>query len=373
MSTTVAVIGSGPAGATVARLLAKKGAKVILIEKAYLPRPKLCAGAVSLRAEKYLPTDWENTVLNTVYGGNLGWRGKKYINARSDKPVVKIVDRAFFDHFLTLKAVDEGVILKEGETFINFRNHLGEKVEVDTDRGTYKVDYLIGADGALSSVLRAWGYRRKPVAVVEGFVDTRIGTMDEVFIDIGIVKWGYAWIFPHGDNTVSVGLASLKGEVKNLRKLLEEYVQNNKLLKGNRLKTVKGWFIPTSKGKLIKGEGRLFFLGDASGATDAVLGEGIYYSVKQAHLLAECFDGERIDRKCYEKKLKTLEREFLFAYLTGFIAYNFQGFMFKNAHERDLEKFFQFLRGELGYGDIFLYGVRRFLTSLLPRVKSKKD
>lgn len=366
MSTTVAVIGSGPAGATVARLLAEKGAKVLLIEKALLPRPKLCAGAVSLRADKYLPRDWDNAVLNVVYGGNLGWRGERYINARNEKPVVKIVDRATFDHYLTLKAVDGGVELKQGETFINFRNHYGEKIEVDTDRGTYKVDYLIGADGALSSVLRAWGYKRKPVAVVEGFIDTRIGNMDEVFIDIGLVKWGYAWIFPRGGSTVSVGLASLKGEVKNLRKLLEEYVENHPLLKGTKLKTVKGWFIPTSKGKLIKGEGRLFFLGDASGATDAVLGEGIYYAVKQAHILADCFDGKEINRKCYEKKLKTLEREFFYAYLTGFIAYNFQGFMFKNARPEDLKRFFEFLRGELTFKDIFRYGVKRFLESLNP-------
>jgi len=361
------VVGAGPAGATVSRLLSRKGFKVLLIEKKRLPRPKLCAGAVSLRADPYLPKDWENAVLNTVYGGNLGWRGEKYVRARDAKPVVKIVERSDFDFYLTLKAKDEGVEVREGETFANFRNLYGDYIEVDTDRGTYRAKYLIGADGALSKTLEVYGIRRKPVAVVEAIVETRIGDMDEVFIDIGLVKWGYAWIFPHGENRVSVGLASLKGEVKNLRNLLEEYIENHPLLRGKRVLSLKGWFIPTSKGNLIKGEGRLFFLGDASGATDAVLGEGIYYAVRQAHILAECLtDDWRESRRRYEKNLKTLEREFLFAYLTGGLAYNFQSLLFKKVSPSDLEEFFRFLRGEKGFKDIFLYGVRRFVSALVP-------
>ncbi len=361
------VVGAGPAGATAARLLSRKGLKVLLIEKKKLPRPKLCAGAVSLRADKYLPPDWENAVLNTVYGGNLGWRGERYVKARSPQPVVKIVDRASFDLYLTLKAQDEGTEVHQGETFLNFRSPYGDCIEVETDRGTYKAKYLVGADGALSRTLKVYGYGRKPVPVVEAIVEAPIGDMDEVFIDIGLVKWGYGWVFPHGENRVSVGLASLKGEVKNLRDLLKEYIGSHPLLKGGKLLSLKGWFIPTSKGSLIKGEGRLFFLGDASGATDAVLGEGIYYAVRQAHIFADCVsENWEETRRCYGKHLKTLEREFLFAYLTGAIAYNFQGLLFKELRKEDLYEFFQFLRGEKNFKDIFLYGVKRFISALSP-------
>ena len=363
----VVVVGAGPAGATAARLLSRIGFKVLLIEKRRLPRPKLCAGAVSLRADKYLPPDWENAVLNTIYGGNLGWRGERYVNARSKEPVVKIVDRASFDLYLTLKAEDEGAEVHQGETFLNFRNLYGNYIEVETDRGSYRAKYLVGADGALSRTLRVYGYDRKPVPVVEAIVETRIGDMDEVFIDIGLVKWGYGWVFPHGEDRVSVGLASLKGEVRNLRDLLKDYIENHPLLRGKKILSLKGWFIPTSKGSLIKGEGRLFLLGDASGATDAVLGEGIYYAVRQAHIFADCLSESLEEtRRCYGKRLKTLEREFLFAYLTGGLAYNFQGLLFKKVQPRDLEEFFQFLRGELTFKEIFLYGVRRFLSALSP-------
>ncbi len=360
------VVGAGPAGATVARLLAERGFKVLLLEKALPPRDKLCAGAVSLRAEGYLPKDWENAVLNTIYGGNLGWKGQNYLNARSTWPVVKIVDRASFDLFLTLKAQDAGAEVRFGEKFLNFRNHFGSVVEVITDRGTYKTRFLVGADGALSSVLKAWGFRRKPVAVLEAIVETPEAPTDEVFIDLGLVRWGYGWVFPKGEGRVSVGLASLKRERRNLRDLLKDYIEKHPLLKGGKLTSLKGWFIPISKGNLLEGEGNLFLVGDASGSTDALLGEGIYYAVWQAHLLADCLASEN-PRKCYKKALKPLKREFLLAYLTGFIAYNFQGFMFKRAKAEDLKFFFSLLRGEKEYGEVFLYGLRRFLGSLLPR------
>ena len=164
-----------------------------------------------------------------------------------------------------------------------------------------------------------------------------------------------------------MGLASLKGEIKNLRDLLKDYIENHPLLRGKKILSLKGWFIPPSKGSLIKGEGRLFFLGDASGATDAILGEGIYYAVRQAHIFADCIsESWEETRRCYERKLKTLEREFLFAYLTGAIAYNFQGLLFKKVQPGDLEKFFEFLRGEKNFKDIFLYGVKRFISALRP-------
>ena len=359
----VIVVGGGPAGATAARLLSRKGLKVLLIEKEQPPREKLCAGAVSLRANPYLPENWENSVLNDIYGGNLGWRGEKYISARSEKPVVKIVDRASFDLFLTLKAQDEGTKLFFGEKFLNFRNHFGDWVEVETSKGSYKTRYLVGADGALSRTLKVLGIDRNPVPVVEAVVETDKVPSDEVFIDIGLVKWGYGWIFPKGEGKVSVGIASLKREIKNLRDLLKEYIDKHPLLSGGKVLSLKGWFIPTSKGKLLKGEGNIFLLGDASGATDALLGEGIYYSVRQAHILADCLTSEN-PQKCYKKKVKPLEMEFLYGYLTAFLAYNFQGFMFKNARSEDLEKFFKFLQGEINFKNIFLYGAKRFIKSL---------
>ena len=46
----VIIVGAGPAGATLAYELASKGIKVLVLEKATLPRYKCCGGGITIRA-----------------------------------------------------------------------------------------------------------------------------------------------------------------------------------------------------------------------------------------------------------------------------------------------------------------------------------
>jgi geranylgeranyl reductase family protein len=369
----IIIVGGGPAGSSTAYNLSHKNLKILLIDKDYFPREKLCAGAVSFRAHKYLPEGWEEfSMLNEIYGGNLGWwpaRGKEYIHALCEEKVVSIVDRKKFDFFLLENVKKQGIEVHEGEKFLRY-SLKGENLIVETDKGIYETKILIGSDGALSKVRQNMESNLKPTAVLEAILEVpevpKKGK--EIFIDMGIVKWGYAWIFPKGKKYLSVGLASLKKEKKNLRELLTEYISQHPLLKKALLKKLKGWFIPISKGKILKGKGNIFLVGDAGFFSDAVLGEGIYYALWGGKILASCIEKffpnvEKI-RKCYAVGLKPLEKELKYAYYTGFISYNFQRLLFKNAEEEDLKKFFRFLRGELGFQQLFFYGFKKFLRAL---------
>lgn len=53
----VAVVGAGPAGSTAARLLAARGADVALFEARRLPRPKLCGGGLTPKAQRLVPPE----------------------------------------------------------------------------------------------------------------------------------------------------------------------------------------------------------------------------------------------------------------------------------------------------------------------------
>ena len=53
----VAIIGSGPAGASAAFELAKNGISTVIIEKETLPRYKTCGGGFAYRGRRKMPFD----------------------------------------------------------------------------------------------------------------------------------------------------------------------------------------------------------------------------------------------------------------------------------------------------------------------------
>ncbi|HEY4712239.1 MAG TPA: FAD-dependent oxidoreductase, partial [Dehalococcoidia bacterium] len=58
----VIVVGAGPAGATLAYELTKRGIGVLVLEKEKLPRYKCCAGGVTSKAARLLDFDISEVV-----------------------------------------------------------------------------------------------------------------------------------------------------------------------------------------------------------------------------------------------------------------------------------------------------------------------
>ena len=58
----VCVVGAGPAGCTVAAELAGRGIDVVLIEREHVPRPKCCAGGLSVAARELIACDVSEAV-----------------------------------------------------------------------------------------------------------------------------------------------------------------------------------------------------------------------------------------------------------------------------------------------------------------------
>ena len=209
------VIGGGPAGSSVRYHLSKGGLKVLLLEKDPLPRFKLCAGCLSARTLKLLPEGYEALILNRIKAGRLGFGGKKEYRVESHEEIAYIVDRKDFDYFLVREALKAGAELLQ-EEFIGFERD-GEGYRVYTSKGTYRADFLIGADGVHSKLAKLLGYKKKSYKSLEFF--TEVNLRDEVLIEIGFVSRGYLWVFPHGDG-ISVGIATRGKE--DLLKILKD-------------------------------------------------------------------------------------------------------------------------------------------------------
>ena len=361
------VVGAGPSGSSVARFLSEKGLKVLLIEKKRLPRFKLCGGCLSARIEDYLPDGWKRLTLNTIRGGILGFRGREFIAKDSERAVAYIVDRADFDHFLAQKAVERGAELWEGTEFKGFSSN--GLIKVRTGKGDVTCDFLIGADGFYSRVGKSLGlapqkyFRSVEFWTAGGTLAQDLG--ERVVIDLGLVSRGYGWIFPKGDQ-LAIGLATSGKE--DVREALGRYALGHKFLGSVTPEGVRGWMIPYSSGKsdIRIGRGRVFLVGDSAGMVDPLIGEGIFWGIKGAKLLAESIAGVEDPLRAYRKRvMEEIAPELYTAGRIAGLAYRFQRVAFRMGAGRSLERFFDLLVGSMSYSDLYGKGIREFLRTLL--------
>ena len=63
----VIVVGMGPAGASAAYELSKRGISVLAFDKQVHPRYKVCGGGLSARIARILPADFPSVVEETVH------------------------------------------------------------------------------------------------------------------------------------------------------------------------------------------------------------------------------------------------------------------------------------------------------------------
>lgn len=114
----VAVIGAGPAGAIAANVLARKHRRVLLVDRERFPRPTLCSGWLSARAEKLLadagvrlsPDVLQPFQQVTFFNGDF----TKSTRPHFKQPPGFLVDRVRFDNELVRAAVSHDVALVQG-------------------------------------------------------------------------------------------------------------------------------------------------------------------------------------------------------------------------------------------------------------------
>lgn len=113
----VVVVGAGPAGAVAAHQLARRGASVLLVERAHLPRPKVCGGCLHPRGVRVLEGLGLASVLDEVDATALQslelWAGGHLVHLH--QPLGVALSRASFDQALVASAQREGVQLRHGQ------------------------------------------------------------------------------------------------------------------------------------------------------------------------------------------------------------------------------------------------------------------
>ena len=367
MDCDVIVVGAGPAGSTAAYDLARQGIAVTLLEQQELPRYKPCGGCLSLKVDTILEPDFHESVERTIHGARFTFEGLDEIHVRSDRPVAYMVMRDRFDHLLAKKAQGAGAAVLTGQRVVDVAE-TGDGVRVTTREREYRARYLVGADGANGIVGRVLGLtpRRRVAVCVEAEVTTgpRAPAIasDEVRIEFGSIPFGYGWVFPKGDH-LSIGVGGLREKVGNPRAFYDEFLVDQDLVDALVSESRKGYIIPVfAGGRDPIGGQRTVLLGDAAALVDPFLGEGIYYAIRSGQLAAQVLgdavrDGGMSAPTEYQNLIETeMHHEFRPARKMAFFLYLFPrtGYaVLKRSRERFVEVYFDVLRGEAGYGDLW--------------------
>lgn len=195
------VVGAGPAGASAAYHLSKKGRQVLLLEKAALPRYKPCGGGVSPQVAKWFDFDFEPVISQKVTRARYTWNLGEAIEVDLQAPIW-MVRRNEFDHYLVQQAQNVGAQLLD-ETKATGIKFGSDRWQVMTSKGeTFEGTYLIAADGGRGPMAKWLGFSDRKASIAGAIEIEPKGAVENshvVHFEFGLLKNGYVWNFPKRD------------------------------------------------------------------------------------------------------------------------------------------------------------------------------
>jgi len=300
----IGIVGAGPAGATLARLLADRY-RVLLLDSS---RPKCCGGILAPESQIILAQldlalpqqvlafpqpfavaimDWDNHLVRSY--------ARHYINIARDA-----FDRWLLSLVPPSVDVRKQAIYQQSETDdTGLTLHFREKEEMKTAR----VRWLVGADGAFSTVRREFFPNalmpKRYLAVQHWFEQDAIFTSPHFGIDpwsdyIGIFDSTltdfYLWMIPKCQQLILGGAFPLGTNASAAMSMVRDKLETRGLRFGSPFKREAGQILrPLRQSSLCFGNTRTMLVGEASGLISPSSAEGISSAFVSAFHLAEAF------------------------------------------------------------------------------------
>lgn len=308
----VAVVGSGPSGAMAAFCLARKGVRVAVLEKSALPRYKPCGGGIVRKAMQFLPVDVSEFIERQCYQVELNFISYHlHFTAKRKQPIVSMTMRDKFDYSLVSAARVAGADIFSKCRVVDVDSKV-DSIELMTGKGPFQARFVVGADGALSTVAKksGWGESRKLIPAIESEIPVSKNEMDRFChsarFDFGLFSSGYGWVFPK-KNHLSVGVLSMRKNTVRLNDMMENYLNALGLDPSTRSKRY-GYLIPVTPRNDTFMRERVLLAGDAAGFANPITGEGISFALLSGQIAADAlldgaFRKNRV-KNIFEREIK---------------------------------------------------------------------
>jgi len=290
----VIIVGAGPSGCSVANFL-KKDYKILMIDWSLFPRDKPCGGLLTDESIEFLSKiklpdniffqpkeinmrfiDWDN---------NLEVEQKRnFLN----------IDRRKFDYSL-LNLSKDLIDFSPNTKFLDLEtkgNEVKALIERSNIRKIIKSKYLIGADGAFSSVRRKITNKdiTRYLAVQEWVPNIKNITTFDYILCKDVTDF-YSWRIPKKDYLI---IGSALGLRDNTSKKMDLFK--------NKLREKNGLFIipnkkesalltrPKTVDDIVLGNKNVFLVGESAGLISPSTGEGISFALRSGYFCAQAIN-----------------------------------------------------------------------------------
>jgi flavin-dependent dehydrogenase len=294
----IGIVGARLAGSYAAQLLARSGHEVLLID----PDPedeKACGGGVTAKAYRNVPWFREHSLpCASIRSVRLIGCNGRHTDLHLEHPI-QIYSRSTLDGSLREGALTAGV--RHLPEHVRGLTRRGNAWLIHTQKSDCEVDFVVGADGAKSTVRACLvgRFAKEDLALALGYRMPGQSHSSRIvvgFQEPGFV--GYIWSFPRTDH-VSIGILRWlpQANAVELKQRLSRFMAQMYTgdIPGERFYAA---CIP-SLDRLRLSQQRVCgsnwaLLGDAAGFVDAITGEGIYYALRSAELLAKAIENRRV-------------------------------------------------------------------------------
>jgi len=289
----VIVVGGGLVGGIIARRIAEKGPKVVILEEhKTIGEPPHCAGLISVRGfPKLGVTPSKDLILNKIRGARIFSPSGESLTVERQNEQAYVIDRVSLDRELISDAIRYGAQLLSSTKAksIGIENTGAIVVAETSGAKSIKIDkaflgkVVVSAEGAQTKLTSQLGLdppnpRMRLYATQFEMSNVRLDREDlvEIFLGKSCAAGFFAWIIPTGTDSARVGLAS---KVPKAYSLLRYFVLHSKLvadkLSKARIGKVLGGNVLTGGPIRKTFVDRFLAVGDCAGQTKPTTGGGV--------------------------------------------------------------------------------------------------